>query len=37
MNNQAKQDLKNLKNWLNMNKICESMIKTETILLYLTV
>ena len=32
VNNQVKQDLENLKNWLKTNKICLNISKTEVIL-----
>ena len=33
MTKQVNQDLKNLKNWLNANKICLNVTKTEIVLL----
>ena len=36
MNKQVKKDLKNLRNWLNTNKICLNVSKTEVILFKIT-
>ena len=36
MNKQVNQDLKNLRNWLNANKICLNISKAEVVLLKLS-